>query len=284
MRGGSRAGPSVSGTRRDRASRHRIAPPRRLTSRLKSRLKGTSAAYQATSGRQPPAGVAQGPGLPDGARHDRHDPPHDGTTTPDPGAHHGGGAGHVGGADLDAIAAAAAAAGLTGPTTITPGEAGRAWSVEQVDNTWPLHKDKIAVHPATGQIVDTIHWADQPLLSKLTTAGIMIHMGVLFGPANQIALALIAAGLVTVIVWGYRMWWRRRPTRDQRRIRLGAPPARGTWRHLPMPALVMAVPAAAAIGWAVPLLGWPLLGFIVIDAFAGFVIRRRNRPAAAVPR
>ncbi|MEV0459693.1 PepSY-associated TM helix domain-containing protein [Catellatospora methionotrophica] len=206
----------------------------------------------------------------------------DGTTAPDPGAHHGSGAGHTGGADFDAIAAAAAKAGLDGPTTITPGEAGHAWTVEQVDNTWPLRKDKIAVHPSTGQIVDTVPWADQPLLSKLTTAGIMIHMGVLFGLANQIALALIALGLITVIVWGYRMWWRRRPTRDTRRQRMGTPPTRGTWRHLPIPALVIAIAAAAAIGWAIPLLGWPLLAFIVIDAIAGALIRRRG-PRSTVP-
>ncbi|MFC7241880.1 PepSY-associated TM helix domain-containing protein [Catellatospora aurea] len=200
----------------------------------------------------------------------------DGTASPDTGAHHGGGTGGTGDADLDAIAAATARAGLAGPTTITPGAAGQAWTVEQTDNTWPLRKDKIAVHPATGQVVDTVRWADQPLLAKLTTIGIQLHMGVLFGLVNQIALALIAAGLSTVIVWGYRMWWRRRPTRDPRRLRLGAPPARGAWRRLPVPALVLAMAAAAAVGWAIPLLGWPLLGFLVVDAVAGRYRRSRG--------
>ncbi|MEU8002213.1 PepSY-associated TM helix domain-containing protein [Catellatospora sp. NPDC049111] len=200
----------------------------------------------------------------------------DGTASPDTGAHHGGGTGDTGGADLDAIAAAATRAGLAGPTTITPGAAGQAWTVEQTDNTWPLRKDKIAVHPATGQVVDTVRWADQPLLSQLTTVGIQLHMGVLFGLVNQIALALIAVGLSTVIVWGYRMWWRRRPTRDPGRLRLGAPPARGAWRQLPVPALVLAMAAAAAVGWAIPLLGWPLLGFLVVDAVAGRYRRSRG--------
>ncbi|WP_246158538.1 PepSY-associated TM helix domain-containing protein [Catellatospora sichuanensis] len=201
----------------------------------------------------------------------------DGTTPPDPGGHHGGGTtGGDTGADLNAIAAAAATAGLTGPTTITPGDAGQAWTVEQIDNTWPLHKDKIAVHPSTGQVIDAVRWADQPLLSKLTTIGIQVHMGALFGLANQIALALVATGLITVLVWGYRMWWRRRPTRDAARPALGAPPARGTWRHLPAPALVLAGSVAVAVGWALPLLGWTLLGFLALDAVAGAVTRRRS--------
>ncbi|MEV0453892.1 PepSY-associated TM helix domain-containing protein [Catellatospora methionotrophica] len=206
----------------------------------------------------------------------------DGAASPDTGTHHGGQTGHISGADLDAIAAASAKSGLSGPTTITPGETGQAWTIEQVDNTWPLRKDKIAVHPTTGQVVDTVTWADQPLLSKLTTIGIQLHMGVLFGLPNQIALALIAAGLVTVIVWGYRMWWRRRPTRDSQRLRLGSAPARGTWRYLPIPGLVIAMLVAAGIGWAIPLLGWPLLGFIILDALAGTIARRRSRPAASV--
>jgi len=38
-------------------------------------------------------------------------------------------------------------------------------------------------------------------------------MGTLFGIFNQIALALLAIGLIFIILWGYRMWWQRRPTR-----------------------------------------------------------------------
>ncbi|MEV4410759.1 PepSY-associated TM helix domain-containing protein [Catellatospora sp. NPDC049609] len=207
----------------------------------------------------------------------------DGTAPSGTGGHHGGGTGAPAHADLDAIAAATATAGLSGPTKITPGAAGQAWTVEQVDNTWPLRKDKIAVDPATGQVVDTVTWADQPLLSKLTTVGIQLHMGVLFGLPNQIALALIAAGLIAVIVWGYRTWWRRRPVRTAAPWRLGTPPARGTWRQLSLPALAVAVLAAAAVGWAIPLLGWPLLGFLTLDALAGLVAGRRRRRAAAVP-
>ncbi|GHJ47040.1 membrane protein [Catellatospora sp. TT07R-123] len=187
-------------------------------------------------------------------------------------SHHGGAAAG-GAADFDAIAASAASAGLTGPLTITSAEQGQAWTVGQVDNTWPVHRDRIAVHPLTGQIVDTVTWDQQPLLSKLTTFGVQAHMGVLFGLLNQLVLAAVALGLIAVIGWGYRMWWRRRPTRA--RWKLGAPPSRGTWRS-PHPAVLA---AAAAVGFAIPLLGLSLVAVLLIDLAAGAVARLR--PAAA---
>ncbi len=200
------------------------------------------------------------------------------------GGHHGAGGANASGAsqgDLDAISAAARTAALEGPITITPGKTGQAWTVAQTDNTWPVRYDKIAVHPVTGEIVDTVRWAEQPLLSKLTTYGIMAHMGVLFGLPNQIFLALVAAGLITLIVIGYRMWWQRRPTRHSGPA-LGAPPARGAWRHADPAVLLPAAAVAIVIAWALPLLGWTLLGFLVIDAIAGLWKRRKafGPPAA----
>ncbi|MGN9806445.1 PepSY-associated TM helix domain-containing protein [Micromonospora sp. L32] len=196
--------------------------------------------------------------------------------------HHGSGGTTRTQADLDAIAASVETSRLSGPVTITPAdEPGHAWTVAQTDNTWPVHRDKIAVHPHTGQIIDTVRWADQPPLAKLTTFGIQAHMGVLFGFANQIALALVAAGLIVTIGWGYRMWWQRRPTRHSHRYRLGTPPPRGTWRHLPIPALVITALAALAVGWAVPILGWTLLGFLILDAALALARHAQSHPATA---
>jgi uncharacterized iron-regulated membrane protein len=82
-------------------------------------------------------------------------------------------------------------------------------------------------------------------------------------------------GLLCVIVWGYRMWWQRRPTRGDRRAPVGAAPARGAWLGLPGWAIVAGVPVVFALGWAMPLLGVPLLAFLVVDVVAGAVSRRR---------
>jgi uncharacterized iron-regulated membrane protein len=105
-------------------------------------------------------------------------------------------------------------------------------------------------------------------------------MAVLFGPVNQLVLALTAIGLLAMIVWGYRMWWQRRPTRADRRRPLGDPPPRGTWRHLPPGLLVGGILVVIALCWAIPLLGWSLVAFLAVDAVAGLVHRRR---AAAGP-
>ncbi|MFG1867263.1 PepSY-associated TM helix domain-containing protein [Micromonospora arborensis] len=202
----------------------------------------------------------------------------------DGGSHHHGDAGAGGlveSAAFDRVLTVARDAGLSGPVEIAPATApGSAWTVTQTDNTWPIAKDRVAVDPATNTITDRSDFADWPLLAKLSGLGIQAHMGLLFGLANQILLAALALGLLCVIVWGYRMWWQRRPTRGDRRALAGTPPARGGLRGLPLWALLIGVPVTAAIGWALPLFGLTLLAFLVIDIVVGAWSRRR-RPAAA---
>ncbi|MEU7961138.1 MULTISPECIES: PepSY-associated TM helix domain-containing protein [Micromonospora] len=208
------------------------------------------------------------------------------TTVPDEPAETGGGhheasgaGGVVESAAFDRVVAAARTAGLDGPVEIAPAaEAGSAWTVTQVDNTWPVAKDRVAVDPAGGQVTARSDFADWPLLAKLSGLGIQAHMGILFGPVNQILLAALALGLLCVIVWGYRMWWQRRPTRADRRALAGTPPPRGGVRGMPLWVLLIGVPVTVAIGWALPLFGITLLAFLVIDVVVGAVSRRR-RPA-----
>ncbi|WP_448316385.1 PepSY-associated TM helix domain-containing protein [Streptomyces sp. CO7] len=199
----------------------------------------------------------------------------------------GGHAGHGGGggdaltadpADFDAALRAARDAGLGGTVTVTPptGE-GLAWTVAQSDNVWPVHYDSVAVDVAGGEVTDRTRWADHPLAAKLSKLGVQAHMGVLFGIVNQIVLAAIAVGLLCVMSWGYRMWWQRRPTRVDGRAAFGKPPARGAWRSLPLPVLLVGVPAVVAVGWALPLLGVTLAAFLVVDVAVGAVRGRHAR-------
>ncbi|GGM10616.1 MULTISPECIES: PepSY-associated TM helix domain-containing protein [Micromonospora] len=185
-------------------------------------------------------------------------------------------------ASYERVLAVARDTGLNGPVEITPAEeSGSAWVVNQNDNTWPVRLDRIAVDPATGTVVDRSDFADWPLLAQLSSLGIQAHMGQLFGPVNQVLLAALAIGLLCVIVWGYRMWWQRRPTRSDRRAALGTPPARGGVRDLPWWALLVGVPVVAALGWALPWFGVTLLGFLVVDVVLGLLARRRHRHAPA---
>ncbi|WP_018349333.1 PepSY-associated TM helix domain-containing protein [Longispora albida] len=178
--------------------------------------------------------------------------------------------------DIDAILTTARDEGLSGPVEITLAGPGKAWVVAQTDKTWPVRLDKAAIDPATATMTSRASWDDRPLLSKLSNLGIHAHMGNLFGLANQVVLAAIALGLVFVIIFGYLMWWQRRPTRADRRAPLGAAPARGGWRDL-HPAVITLVPLViAAVGWAIPLLGISLAAFLAIDLLAGLRTRLRR--------
>ncbi|GGK77875.1 PepSY-associated TM helix domain-containing protein [Mangrovihabitans endophyticus] len=211
-----------------------------------------------------------------------------GTTSAGGGHHHGTASAGAGTASdpaaIDDVMRVAAANGIDGPVTVTlPEDAHTAWTVMQEDGVWPLRRDSIAVDASTGAIVDRIDFADWPLMAKFTQWGIYAHMGDLFGLANQILLAALALGLLCVIVWGYRMWWQRRPTRTDRRAVVGAPPAgRGAWRQVPVWGIAVGVPVALVLALAIPLFGIPLAGFLLADIAIGRFGRGAG-PSAEVP-
>ncbi|MEV4349660.1 PepSY-associated TM helix domain-containing protein [Actinoplanes sp. NPDC049596] len=211
-----------------------------------------------------------------------------GAPAPSGGGHHdmGGTAGPTAAdpAAIDGVLKAARDNGLGGPVeVIVPGDGAAAWTVTQDDSVWPVRLDSAAVNPATGEVTDRADFADWPLLAKLTSLGVNAHMGILFGLPNQILLAALAIGLLCVIVWGYRMWWQRRPTRADRRAVVGAPlGARGAWQQIPSWGIVVGVPVVIALGWVVPLFGIPLAAFLLIDVAVGF-FQGRRRPTPPVP-
>ncbi|GAA0942794.1 PepSY-associated TM helix domain-containing protein [Actinocorallia libanotica] len=183
-------------------------------------------------------------------------------------AHHGAGAHdhahahHAGsGADADQVLAAA---GLAGPVEIGyPSRPDEAFTVKQTDQSWPVRQDSAAVDPATAEVVATLRFADYPFLAKLTSLGVAAHTGQLFGPANQVLLAALALGLVLLIGWGYLMWWRRG------RHGFGRPVPRGAWRTVPPWALALLAAGALGAAWLVPLFGYPLAAFLVLDVLIG---------------
>ncbi|MGJ5895170.1 PepSY domain-containing protein [Streptomyces sp. V2] len=180
------------------------------------------------------------------------------------------------GVGLDKVLAAARAKGLGDPVEIVPpADAESAYVVRQIQRSWPEKQDAVAVDPGTGQVTDTVRFADYPVLAKLTRWGIDLHTGILFGLVNQIALALLALALVTMILLGYRMWWQRGRGRA-----FGRPIPRGAWAEVPPYVLVPGMALIAALGYFVPLLGIPLAGFIVVDVVLGEIAHRRKKTAA----
>jgi uncharacterized iron-regulated membrane protein len=173
----------------------------------------------------------------------------------------------------DAVARARAA-GLAGKLAVTvPAEPGAVFRVAENAETWPVQRDSVALDPYTGATVESIAWADYPVPAKLTTIGVLAHMGLLWGLPNQLALAALALGLLGVLFWGYRMAWLRRPTG---RALPSAPGGRGALRELSQPVAFGVVVVTVAVCWAVPVLGVTLIGFLALDA----VLHRRRTSAA----
>ncbi|EKF24607.1 pepSY-associated TM helix family protein [Mycolicibacterium hassiacum DSM 44199] len=211
-------------------------------------------------------------------------------THPDPhGDHHFGAAAERGEADpadppftqVDRVLAAARAAGVGGKVEVSiPADRATAFTVTQTRQPWVLSNNAVAVDGTTGAITDVSWFADWPLAAKLTAWGIQLHMGLLFGPANQVVLLGLAVALATVIVRGYLLWWRRRPTRGDGPA--GRPPRRGVLRRLPVTGVLLVVAAAVLVGWSLPVLGVSLLAFVVVDVLVGWWQRRRGAVGASV--
>ncbi|SCX40643.1 Uncharacterized iron-regulated membrane protein [Klenkia marina] len=188
-------------------------------------------------------------------------------------AGHGGGAAPrpvdaaVDPADVDPVWAAAVGAGITSDEVeiALPAAPGSFWTVTEVHRAFPTAVDAAAVDPDGFQVVDTTRFADHPLMAKLARWGVDLHMGVLFGVANQVALAGLALGLAAVVVLGYRMWW-------QRSRRWPAPAGLG---RLPRPMLAGLAVLTVAVGWFLPLLGVSLAAFLAVDV----LLARRRRTA-----
>ncbi|MGX1769554.1 PepSY-associated TM helix domain-containing protein [Dietzia sp. NPDC055343] len=161
---------------------------------------------------------------------------------------------------------AARHAGLDGPLRMSaPADADSAWTVSQLWGPWVFSSDSVAVSGDDGRIVDRLDFGDLSPYSKLSSWGIYLHMGIMFGLPLQIALAATALAVVALAISGYRMWWKRRPTRG------GLPAPLGKTAGLTWQVYAIATAAAVGLGTFMPLLGISLAVFVVVD----IVVTRR---------
>lgn len=172
---------------------------------------------------------------------------------------------HAGSADpmmFDAVLSAARENGIDASKVEIMPAAGpdRAWTVTEIDRSWPTQVDAVAVDPRTLHITDRTDFATFPIAAKLTRWGIDAHMGSLFGLANQLLLAVTALGLAALVAMGYLMWWRR--SAQSRAIRPGLVEAlRGL-----SPRERWATGAVALVfGMCLPVLGVSLFLFLAVD-------------------
>lgn len=192
--------------------------------------------------------------------------------------HHGPVAAPTGAANpatFDAVLAIAQRTNVdTGLVEITPpAQPGSAWVVRGIKTSYPTEVDSVAIDGTTMQVVDRVDFAEFSLPAKLARWGIDLHMGVMFGLANQIVLFVIALAIAVMVVLGYVMWWKRRPPRSTRRFG-GSPPPRGVLLDAPWWGLASVAAVGAVGGLWLPLVGWTLVGFVLIDVVAGLLGRR----------
>ena len=138
----------------------------------------------------------------------------------------------------------------------------RAWTVTEIDRSWPTQVDAVAVDPNTMQVIDRTRFEDFPLMAKLTRWGVDFHMGILFGLVNQLLLVAFGLALCVLIIWGYRMWWMRRPARS------AANPVQTlcqSWLALSFWGRAVTIVVSALLGLALPVMGVSLVLFIFVD-------------------
>ncbi|MEV0674549.1 PepSY domain-containing protein [Mycobacterium sp. NPDC050441] len=178
--------------------------------------------------------------------------------------------------EIDRVLKAARDAGVGGNVEVSvPARADTAFTVAQTRQPWVMSNNAVAVDGASAAVTDISWFADWPLAAKLSAWGIQLHMGSLFGVANQLVLSGLAVALVTVIVRGYLLWWHRRPTAGGRPM--GSAPRRGVLTGLPPGTAVAVVLVVAAVGWFVPMLGASLIAFVAVDVLVGWRQHRLRR-------
>lgn len=164
---------------------------------------------------------------------------------------------------VDDIAALLAARGLTGDyrLSLPQGTAGvyTAYTYpNRPQGQRTLHFDRYS-----GELLAEVDYADYGWLAKAVELGVALHMGNYFGIANQAVMLLACVGIVTLVISGTVMWWRRRPAG-----RLGAPAATSKL------SLRGATLITVMLGAIFPLVG---LSLLVVFCLEYIVLRRRPR-------
>jgi uncharacterized iron-regulated membrane protein len=160
--------------------------------------------------------------------------------------------------NIDVTYTRAKQAQLKTPIKITlPTDDKTGWKAESDRQRFPMSRNAIVVNGANGAVVDRYDWSKEHWFSKLTTAGISFHQAELFGVPLQIFMTLLALSVIALVVFGYKMWWQRRPQAG-----MGSPPPiRGWVRNAPLSLLLVVL----VLAWLLPTLGLSLLIWLVLE-------------------
>lgn len=171
-------------------------------------------------------------------------------------------------AEAERVLATGRAEGLTGPLRLYPPEdAHSAWQVSERWVEWRTTSDAISVDGSTGEVIDRQPFSSLPLFSKLSSWGIYLHMGIMFGLPLQIALFALGLAIAALVVLGYYMWFKRRPRFVP-----------GSMKQFSWATTALGAVFAATVGAFLPLLGITLAAFLVLDVI---LMNRPTTPTRA---
>ena len=174
-------------------------------------------------------------------------------------------------AEAERVFATGRAEGLTGPLRMYPPEdAHSAWQVSERWVEWRTTSDAISVDGSTGDVIDRQPFSSLPLFSKLSSWGIYLHMGIMFGLPLQIALLALGLATAALVALGYYMWFKRRPR--------FLPTAHFSWATTGLGALF-----AATVGVFLPLLGITLAAFLILDIVLVYRATTPRRERTPIP-
>ena len=154
-------------------------------------------------------------------------------------------------ANIDKVKRRASEVNLPTPYRITlPTDDKTAWKATSERQRFPINRDEIAVDGATGTVTSRFDYSTTHWFNQLSTAGIAFHQAQLFGVGSQLFMTLLAIGVIALVVFGYRMWWQRRPKGG-----MGEPPPIRAWlRNAPLALLAIVL----VLAWALPTLALSL--------------------------
>lgn len=122
----------------------------------------------------------------------------------------------------------------------------------------PSDAQTLHVDQYSGRVLVSYGWAEYGLLAKAVEQGVALHEGRRYGTANLLVMLGACLTIVTLVVTGTWMWWKRRP-----RGRAGAP-ARATDRRTAYGVMgIMAV-----LGLLFPLAGVTMAAVLLVDWLA----------------
>ena len=175
--------------------------------------------------------------------------------------------------NIDKVNRRATEAKLPTPYRIVlPTDDKTAWKAVSERQRFPINRDEIAVNGATAAVTGSFDYSTTHWFSQLSTAGISFHQAQLFGVPLQLFMTLLAVGVIALVVFGYKMWWQRRPQGG-----MGEPPQIRAWlRNAPLALLAIIV----VLAWALPTLALSLLVWLVIERAVLWSQIARGKPKA----